>query len=258
MELHAFVLHLTRASSRRANAQSLKAECEATDGFDAVEIWPAVDGSALSSSDLSDVVGSGLFEPIYPFPMNPGEIGCFLSHRQIWAEMQMRPAEAALIIEDDAGINPEHFAPALELAAANINQLGYIQLQTRNIPGMAAMTDTNGPCRLTVPQESGLRTIAQMVSKQAAAHLLRLSEVIDRPVDTFVQSHWHTLLRVGVIHPSGVLDFDSKLNGSTIQIGKKSIFEVMGREVSRARYRKIVTRLSRRSAAPRSGGIGDG
>ncbi len=258
MELHAFVLHLTRASRRRANAHQLRDTCEATDGFETVEVWPAVDGSALSSSDLSDVVGADLFHLSYPFPLNNGEIGCFLSHRQIWAEMQMREAGAALIIEDDTGIDSDHFPLAMELAAQNIARLGYIQLQTRPIAGPATLIDSNGPCRLSVPQNAGLRTTAQMVSKEAAAHLLQLSEVIDRPLDTFVQSHWHTGMRPAMILPSGISDAADDLDGSTIQKGDKSIFEKLVRTIRRTRYRQGVNMLSRRSPAPAKGGLTHG
>jgi len=255
MELHAFVLHLTRASSRRANAHHLRDVCKATDGFATVEVWPAVDGSALSSGDLSDVVGANLFQPSYPFPLNNGEIGCFLSHRQIWAEMQMREAGAALIIEDDAGIDANHFIPAMELAAQNIERLGYIQLQTRHTASPAALIDSNGPCRLSVPQVSGLRTTAQVVSKEAAAHLLHMSEMIDRPVDTFVQSHWHTGLRPAMVLPSGIADVAGDLDGSTIQNSGRPFFEKLARSIHRTRYRRSVSTLSRRSAAPAKGGL---
>ncbi|WP_371227764.1 glycosyltransferase family 25 protein [Roseovarius sp. 2305UL8-3] len=258
MEVHAFVLHLTRASGRKANAHHLRDTFKAIDGFDKVEIWPAVDGSALSSGDLSDIVGADLFHPSYPFPLNNGEIGCFLSHRQIWAEMQMREANAALIIEDDAGIDLDHFTPALELAAQNIARLGYIQLQTRRTVSPAALIDSNGPCHLSVPRVAGLRTTAQMVSKEAAAHLLQLSEMIDRPVDTFVQSHWHTGLRPAMILPSGVNDVAADLDGSTIQKGGRSTFENLARTIYRARYRRGVNTLSRRSAAPAKGGLANG
>lgn len=257
MECHAFVLHLTRASARKANAHELVEICRGLGGVDHAEIWPAVDGTAMSSTDLEDVVGAELFQPTYPFALKTGEIGCFLSHRQIWAEMQNRDAGTALIIEDDAGLEHETFRAAVTLARANIDKLGYIQLQTRPPTGPAALSDTNDPCHLTVPRLGGLRTTAQMISKDAAAHLLRLSEVIDRPVDTFVQSHWHTLLRPAVIYPSGVVDIADQLDGSTIQAGRKSLLEKIGREFARGRYRRGVDRLSRASAAPTSGGFSD-
>lgn len=254
MQLRAYILHLTRASARRENAQTLLQSCGVTGG-----LWPAVDGANMSSTDLSDVVGAQLLDPEYPFPLKTGEIGCFLSHRQIWADLQSRDEDAALIIEDDAAIDPDTFALAVDLARSNIGTLGYIQFQTRIADGPAALVDTNGPCQLTVPQLGGLRTTAQMVSREAAAHLLRLTEIIDRPVDTFVQSHWHTLLRPARVYPSGISDIAGSLDGSTIQGGaKKPLLAKITREVSRSRYRRAVARLSAASAAPVKGGLDHG
>lgn len=251
MQLRAYILHLTRASARRENAQALLQDCGVAGG-----LWPAVDGANMSSSDLADVVGAQLLEPEYPFPLKTGEIGCFLSHRQIWADMQSRPEDAALIIEDDAAIDAETFPLALDLARSNIEQLGYIQFQTRITDGPATLVDTNGPCQLTVPQLGGLRTTVQMVSREAAEHLLRLTEIIDRPVDTFVQSHWHTLLRPARIYPSGIRDIANTLDGSTIQGGrKKPLLAKITREMARSRYRRAVNRLSAASAAPVKGGL---
>jgi len=248
MQLCAFVLHLTRAEKRRANARDLKEKC----GLPA-EIWPAVDGAAMSAPDLRSSVDAGLFSPDYPFPLRVGEIGCFLSHRQIWGEMQVREANAALIIEDDAGLDMDLFDRALELATANIRDLGYIQFQTRAPRSKARLIDTNGPCKLLLPDVGGLRTTAQLVSREAAAHLLNASARFDRPVDTFVQSHWHTGLRPAMILPSGVLEIAGQLDGSTIQASKKSLAEKLTREVKRGLYRRSVRSASRHSTAPRTG-----
>ncbi len=250
MQLHAFILHLTRAEKRRENAKKLLENC----GL-AGEIWPAVDGSAMSSGDLETTVGAKLFQPTYPFPLKTGEIGCFLSHRQIWAEMQARNIEAALIIEDDAGIETDVLDAAIDLAQTHIQKLGYIQFQTRHHKGPSTLIDTSGSSALVVPQNTGLRTTAQMVSKQAAARLLALSETIDRPVDTFVQSHWHTGLRPAEIYPSGICDIADTLDGSTIQGGKKPFWEKVWREAARTHYRSAVSRLSRQSSAPQKGGL---
>jgi GR25 family glycosyltransferase involved in LPS biosynthesis len=254
MEVHVFVLHLVRASARRGNAQALLADAREIGGMKG-EIWPAVDGGAMSSTDLSASVGAALLEPVYPFPLKAGEIGCTLSHRQIWAELQMRDAGAALILEDDAEIDPATFDAALALARTHIDRLGYIQFQTRAPNGPSHLVDTSRDCRLIVPQQAGLRTTGQMVSSAAAAHLLALSDPFDRPVNTFIQSHWHTGLRPAVIHPSGLADIGEELDGSTIQSGDKPWTEKLMRQFHRTRYRAGVSRLSRHSAAPIKGGF---
>ncbi len=254
MQIRAFVLHLLRATARRDNVRDLLAAC-ALEG----EMWPAVDGATLSSTELSATIGAGLFGPAYPFPLKTGEIGCFLSHRQIWAEIVRRGLPAAMIIEDDASITPEVYRAALRLARTHIDTLGYIQFQTRAHKGSSRLMDMAGGCALSVPERSGLRTTAQMVSYETARHLLVLSDRFDRPIDTFVQSHWQTGLRPAAILPSGISDITDQLDGSTIQGGtRKPPLARLGREWARYRYRRGVAEASRHSIAPAEGGFAPG
>jgi GR25 family glycosyltransferase involved in LPS biosynthesis len=247
---HAFVLHLPRATARRDNARAVLAEC----GMDG-EIWPAVDGGALSLSDLAACVGAQLFAPAYPFGLSAGEIGGFLSHRQIWAEIVRRDLDFGLILEDDAALAPDLYEHALRLAFANIDTLGLIQFRTRPPDGPVTLVDTAGGCVLGVPQEAGLRSTALMVGWDAADHLLRLTESFDRPVDTFLQSHWHTGLRPAAIHPSGVSDIADTLDDPTMQGRAHGVLENLRREWVGYRYRRGVARASRESGAPVQGGL---
>ncbi|WP_306152666.1 glycosyltransferase family 25 protein [Roseovarius sp. MMSF_3281] len=253
MKTRAYVLHLERATARRANAQALLDTC----GLEG-EIWPAVDGAQCPADEIENAVGTGLFDPPYPFPLKTGEVGCFLSHRAIWADMQQRQADAALIIEDDAGLDPKSFAKAFDLAQRHIGSLGYIQFQTRPQKGPVTAIDHAGDMALIVPQLGGLRTTAQLVSRETAAHLLARSSPFDRPVDTFVQSHWHTGLRPAMIFPSGIAEIAGQLDGSTIQSSQKSLRERLSREWHRGRFRRRVAHSSERSRAPATGGIAGG
>ena len=247
--MRAYVLHLLRAQRRTDNARALLQNC----GM-AGEIWPAVDGAAMAPADLPAQYRRDLFHPVYPFELRIGEIGCFLSHRQIWADMQDQPEDTALIIEDDAGIGSALLPTALDLAQRHVQTFGYIQLQTRPTPGVAQLIETKGTATLTLPLLPGLRTTAQVVSKRAAAQLLTQRETFDRPVDTWLQSHWHTGLRVAAIHPSGILEVADQLDGSTIQTAHKSLMEKARREVLRGRYRRAARRAAATSDAPQEGG----
>ena len=247
--MRAYVLHLMRADKRRKNAHALLKNCGV-----AGAIWPAVDGAAMDAAELRAHYRRHVFAPAYPHDLRVGELGCFGSHRAIWADMQDHSDGAALIIEDDAGIDADLLPTALDLAARHVQQLGYIQLQTRPHPGPhrspAIVLDRSGPCTLSLPVVTGLRTTAQVVSKSAAAHLLARSDTFDRPVDTWLQSHWHTGIRPAMIHPSGILEIADQLDGSTIQTAKKSLLEKARREVSRALYRRAVRRAAAASGAP--------
>lgn len=245
MERQAFVLHLTRARARRANAETLAHTC----GLPG-EIWAAVDGAALAPAALRAQLGVGLFAPRYPFVLRPGEIGCFLSHRQIWAEIIRRDLDHALVLEDDVALDPGRFPEALALATRHVRTRGYVQLQNRPARGPARLLDQAGGCRLTLPEVAPLRASAQLISRDAAARLLERSDSFDRPVDTFVQSHWFTGLRPGVVFPAGVRTISDRLDGSTIQGGRKPLSEKLWREGARFLYRRRVRRLSRQSPAP--------
>ena len=245
MRAHAFVLHLTRARARRQTAQALLAAC----GLPG-ELWAAVDGAALGAADLASEIGAHLFDPPYPFALRPGEIGCFLSHRRIWAEIVRRDLDFGLVLEDDVVLDAEVFPTALRLAARNVAALGYVQLQNRPARGPAMPLDQDGPNRLTLPVVAPVRASAQLISRAGAARLLEKAQRFDRPVDTFVQSHWVTGLRPGVVYPAGVRTVSDRLDGSTIQVGRKPPSERLWREWARFLYRRRVARHSRRSPAP--------
>ena len=245
---HAFILHLARATARRENAEVLLAGC----GMDA-EIWPAVDGAALSQTERDAMLGAQLIKPAYPFALKPGELGCFLSHRAIWAEMVARRLDWALVLEDDAALDPNIFPQALHLATARVAQMGYIQLQNRAPRAPLQEIAAKGPCILSQATLTPLRTTAQVVSLEAARRLLALSDRIDRPVDSFLQSHWHTGLRLGTIYPAGISSVDAQLAGSTIQGGKKSVVGTLTREWRRFVFRRKVAQAARQSPTPEAG-----
>ncbi|MEO0751540.1 MAG: glycosyltransferase family 25 protein [Pseudomonadota bacterium] len=243
--MRAFVLHLTRARARKENAHELLMTC----GLPG-QIWEAVDGQALSNSDIRTPLSGMGFEPAYPFELSAGEVGCFLSHRQIWAEIVRRDLAYGLVLEDDVKIDPMVFGPAQVLAERNIERMGYIQLQNRS-PGRPRVIDLEGESMLTQPEVTPLRCSAQVISGWAARQLLDLTASFDRPVDTVIQSHWHTGLRPGVIYPAGIDTISDALEGSTIQTetGRLAI-DIIKREWSRFTYRRSVARFSALSTAP--------
>ena len=65
-----------------------------------------------------------LHAPHYPFALRPGEVGCFLSHRAVWAALLESNADAALVLEDDVELD-EGFQAALDLAQRNLDKIGY-------------------------------------------------------------------------------------------------------------------------------------
>lgn len=232
-----YVIHLRRAAARLTFATDLRDRCGVP-----CDILDASDGSKMRPDQIANTYQQRNIAPAYPFALSPGEIGCFLSHRTAWLALLQTKADCALILEDDMQID-DGFAASLELAQRHIDTFGYIQLQTRAVTGEAL--DQEGPAKLFRPVVSPLRTSGQLVSRAAAEKLLALSQPFDRPVDTFLQMHWHTGIQVGAIAPSGLVD---AAPGSTIS-STKPLGEKLLRSWRRFTYRRRVAQLSKKAAA---------
>ncbi|XDV16679.1 hypothetical protein PO909_016281, partial [Leuciscus waleckii] len=94
-----FMINLLRRSDRRdrmlRTLYEQQIECK---------IIAAVDGKALNSSQV-EAMGiemlPGYSDPYHGRPLTKGELGCFLSHYNIWTEIVDRGLKTSLVIEDD-------------------------------------------------------------------------------------------------------------------------------------------------------------
>jgi len=74
-----------------------------------VENFTAVDGRELNDEEIKKIgieFLEGYADPYLNRPMTLGEIGCFLSHFQIWERMVAEKLEEVLILEDDIRFEP--------------------------------------------------------------------------------------------------------------------------------------------------------
>ncbi|MGE0191481.1 MAG: glycosyltransferase family 25 protein [Planctomycetota bacterium] len=89
LESPVYVINLDRSPARLAHMTRVLHAL----GIDFERI-PAVDGRQLTAVDRQDT------------PLQPGEHGCFLSHRQAWRCILERGAEVAIVLEDDVVPHP--------------------------------------------------------------------------------------------------------------------------------------------------------
>lgn len=204
-----------------------------------IDIVHAVDGRSLSAEEVSRVYARNRHEPPYPFELQRGEIGCFLSHRKCWRRLVDEDLDAALILEDDIEVDRPVFDRALAIARNHIDAMGYIQFQVRPVPTNAEVITADAEVRLVRPEPTPLRTSAQLVSRSAACRLLELTRLFDRPVDTYLQMHWLTGIHLTCATPSGVFDRTVESGGSTIS-SKKSFSEKVLRTWKRWNYRRQI------------------
>jgi GR25 family glycosyltransferase involved in LPS biosynthesis len=227
--MHSLIIHLPRATQRRANAEKLANELPGAVVID------AVDGSDPKQIAGVQVSKGDLYQPSYPFALRPAEIGVFLSHRKCWQKIVDAGWDYAIIVEDDLQIDDDGFLSALRL----VEQYGkldmYVRLPVKAREKPAEVLGALGEIKFILPRVVGLQCIAQVVGRDAAKKLLAATVQIDRPVDTFLQMHWASDQPIHTILPIGNREIAADIGGSTIQV--KPTGSKVKRELQRAWYR---------------------
>uniref|UniRef100_A0A669BRX0 procollagen galactosyltransferase n=1 Tax=Oreochromis niloticus TaxID=8128 RepID=A0A669BRX0_ORENI len=94
-----FMINLVRRADRRERMLRTLYEQEIS-----CKVVAAVDGKALNTSDIESMgikMLPGYKDPYHGRPLTKGELGCFLSHYNIWKEIVDRGLQTSLVIEDD-------------------------------------------------------------------------------------------------------------------------------------------------------------
>ncbi|MCI4679692.1 glycosyltransferase family 25 protein [Rhodoblastus acidophilus] len=234
-EPKAFIIHLERSAQRRPQVERLRAALPC-----ASEILDATDGALLAPNETDRVYGRRCHRPLYPFALNRGEIGVFLSHRAVWRRILAEGLDYALVFEDDAAIDPNSFARTFALARETRKIWSYALAPSEKTPVRGEILARGEGVALIRPENPPLRAIAQFVSAEAARRLLAVTEKFDRPVDTFLQMSWVTGVELLAFQPSGVRDASAGIGGSTIQAKKKPLPHRLARETLRPLYRAQV------------------
>ncbi|SMD10005.1 glycosyltransferase family 25 protein [Rhizobium sp. RU36D] len=230
MGIELFVIHLARAQSRAPNVKHL-IESLPLPG----RIIEAVDGRDLTDDEVRAVYRPRLHRPLYPFALSRNEIACFLSHRRAWQAILDHDLDAALIMEDDAAPNGD-FLAGLNLAIENLQTCGFIRFPFRDGREWGCRTKVAGQVRLMAPRLVGLGMVTQLVSRTAAAQLLRATEVFDRPVDTLLQMPWASGIAPWSVSPATVREISPSIGGTTLQKQRDRAAK-LHREIMRPFYR---------------------
>ncbi len=232
MKVGGFIIHLARAKSRRANVEHLQRTLPMP-----TTIIDAVDGALLSDADKAAVYTQELHHPRYPFVLSASEIGCFLSHRRAWQALLDSEFDAGFFVEDDVVIDLDRLRPGLRIAQPHCARGTLVRFPFRAGRDHGRTLERLENTILIADRHPGLGMQAQLMDRKAAAALLYATRVFDRPVDTFVQTHWNHPVRILAVHPSGIGEIGDALGGSFIQNRAQGLRSRLERTVARARYR---------------------
>ncbi|MEO9340126.1 glycosyltransferase family 25 protein [Mesorhizobium sp. SB112] len=241
MKAEAFIIHLGRAEKRRPQVEALQASLPLP-----VNIIDAVDGLKLNDVEIAAVYRKNLHRPRYPFELGKAEVGCFLSHRRAWREILDHGLDAGLIVEDDVAPDEVLFPNALVVALKNIRPGDYIRFPYRSHTDKGEQVAGEGGVSLVQPSLVGLGMQMQLVGRDAAAALLKATEIFDRPVDTTIQMRWLIKARILAVAPVCIRQIGHLLGGTVVQKKSKPLGEVISREIKRSIYRLSLRMMSKK------------
>ena len=140
----------------------------------------------------------------FGFPMSTGEIGCFLAHRECWQE-SLRANLPILVLESDVA------KPDIEKVKALLPEL-VARRKYYDVVRLHGLFPQNDRFRRSIVQLSEGRTLCQtfgdamgaaayIVTPEAAAGLLGMSDSFFVPVDVFLAETWRHRLRFRTVWP---------------------------------------------------------
>lgn len=208
-----FVISLASSSDRRdkiaARLDKLGMEYEFVDGID-------LRGADISSHPDYDGARRRLF---FGCDLQPGELGCLLSHRKVYQIMVSRHIPHALVLEDDAGLEDElpdvvRTLTDSPVAWDLIRFLDKKKVYRKKCRRIGMIDATHELTRL--PTNSG-GAYGYLLNQRAAARLLELMGKNWLQNDVLHSRAWFTGLTTYIVRPSPVthpVDDDDSIIGA--------------------------------------------
>lgn len=185
------------------------------------KLFDAIDGRS-KWENLKNSVNRKSFERNTGRQVMKGEIGCYLSHLQIWAELIASNSEVGLVLEDDIVLD-ENFNEALAAALSVTEKWDILKLSKVRAKLPVRQFNIGKWCvNAFIGPATG--TGAYLIKREVAERLLPKMLPITRPIDHEIdRSHVHKIRHFGMLpFPSYTDDSDiSTITGEGFSNVKK-------------------------------------
>lgn len=174
----------------------------------------------------------------YGFGLTSGELGCFLAHRDCWARIVELSFVAVVLESDVEPLSVKRFSSLLRSIEARSDRFDLLRLHgvfERNEICIRSVENLIDEYRIGQSLGDPMGTGGYVITPDAAAVLLRLSEKVFQPVDVFLAAAWSHRQRYRVLkpYPLRVVTGPSTI-GEDRRRPKQSLFTRLKIELSRA------------------------
>lgn len=192
--LPVYVLSLRRNQARRREIKNHLGELGIS--FEWID---GVDGRKLSAPEKSDFLSDDR-QYFANGPMSDGALGCLLSHRLAWQRIVSSSESTALILEDDAVLQPEtkDALSRIERLAGKFDMIHLHHTTKRPLFGRFEISETQS---LSLHKYNPIQNVAYVISRNACEKLLDLSLPAVFEVDLLCQRWWEHGLATLTVDP---------------------------------------------------------
>ncbi|GAB3371828.1 glycosyltransferase family 25 protein [Spongiibacter taiwanensis] len=209
-EVECYVINLERDRQKKSYMEELLSNL----GVSAV-FFHAIDGSLIKPSQKVDLYSSIGSRAKIGRVLTSAEIGCALSHIEVYKKIILQDKKYALILEDDVIIEPD-FKSVCAAAVERIENSDIIFLgsHTSSNRHKDVFLKIRGKTQISLgryigyPAEPPYGAYAYLVSRASAKKMLEIVANLSLPIDHYTSSS--ALLDIKVIKPS-VIRVNSKL-----------------------------------------------
>ncbi len=202
-----FCISLARATERRAvmrqRLESLNLPYEIID---------AVDGRALDESILRPRLRQDIALRYYGCKLTMGEIGCYLSHYNLWERMIKDNIPHALVLEDDADWNTD-FAEVINSLQNIPHKWEVILLSVSRKFKINKILCDVGKYKLVRYKTRATSTAGYLINLYAAKKLCEYCYEIREPIDRLYASYWRNGVAFYTLHPALVRQVEESIIG---------------------------------------------
>lgn len=178
--------------------------------------FDAVLGSRLGAEKIESVYDFEENAKQFKRPLSHQEIGCYISHKQLWEKIATSYEPAAVVLEDDAIIEGDLAGLIDELAAIDIERV-YVKIDGPIRSALDVNVLKIGNYKLERTRCVAPRTTGYILGRSAARKLCKYQKRFFRPVDIDLKHHWEHGVPILTTSPQLVREVHPKGFGSSIE-----------------------------------------
>lgn len=181
-----FVINLDRAPDRLSFMEKQFAGLSLS-----FERLQACDGKTLTQDQIKNYYDAALNRRNFVRPLQPGQIGCYISHLTAWQKILDDQLDFAVILEDDVTIL-NNIEEVLETLARHVEGWSYIRIQKGDRPRRILSRSSLGNFELLEEFKGLAEMFGYALTKTTAQTLIEKRRHFGRPVDIDLQYTWET------------------------------------------------------------------